>query len=67
MTNRQFWDLFRSFLKKSLDFVIFSSYIWYMITKKILIIVLTFQVLGAVRVKKPKIFPKTVKKTLTIT
>ena len=38
-----------------------------MITKKILIIVLTFQVLGAVRVKKPKIFPKTVKKTLTIT
>ena len=67
MTNRQFWDLFRSFLKKSLDFVIFSSYIWYMITKKILIIVLTFQVLGAVRVKKPKIFPKTVKKALTIT
>jgi len=54
-------------LKKSLDFVIFSSYIWYMITKKILIIVLTFQVLGAVRVKKPKIFPKTVKKALTIT
>jgi len=66
MTNRQFWDLFRSFLKKSLDFVIFSSYIWYMITKKILIIVLTFQVLGAVRVKKPKIFPKIVKKALTL-
>jgi len=67
VTNRQFWDLFRSFLKKSLDFLVHYVYIHYMIMKKILIIVLTFQVLGAVRVKKPKIFPKTVKKALTIT
>ena len=37
-----------------------------MITKKILIIVLTFQVLGGVRVKKPKIIPKIVKKALTL-
>ena len=37
-----------------------------MLIRKILIIVLTVQVLGAVRVKKPKLFPKIVKKALTL-